>query len=165
MHSWVPLGCNNWSHLPGRRLSPPPPTDSRPNDFPTLPALPSNPEVFFFVQELWPEGQASGLHTCGSLQKCPQGTGASGLQPCLCLCFIPPAGIFQKAVYILAWCPDFCGCCQGSCLRGLALVPSGAYTCFRSFRTVNNQESLSSYHTHSRRQQTQEFNLSVKEAN
>lgn len=25
MHSWVPLGCNNWSHLPGRRLSPPPP--------------------------------------------------------------------------------------------------------------------------------------------
>lgn len=86
LHSWVPLGCNSWRDSAGRLPFPAHCTDSRPKHSPSL----SEPGVYLFVQELWPEGQASGWHTCWSLWKCPQGTETSGHKLCpLPLCLIP----------------------------------------------------------------------------
>lgn len=76
-------------------------------------------------------------------------------------------GVTQKGAHIPIWCPDFYGCCQGTLLHRPALVASGAYT-RGSHRIVTSGERVLKYLPPlpwpSKRQQTQELSLSVKEA-
>lgn len=78
LHSWVPWGCNNCRDSADRLSFPAHCADSRLKLIPSF----SEQEAYLFVQELWPEGQASGLHTYRSSWRCPQGTEASGHKLC-----------------------------------------------------------------------------------
>lgn len=128
LHSWVPWGCNNCRDSADRLSFPAHCTDSRLKLIPSF----SEQETYLFVQKLWPEGQASGLHTY-RLMEVPSGNRGQWTQtlPSPSASF-QPAGIFQKEVYTLVCCPDFCGFCPRTPLHCLVLETSAAYICFRS---------------------------------
>lgn len=77
----------------------------------------------------------------------------------------PHFAVFQKEACTLIWCLEFCGCCQGTPVRCLALRLTGwAHRC-RSHRAVTNRKTVLKQLLllgHSKRHETQEINLSKK---
>lgn len=115
------------------------------------------------MQQLWPEGRASGL---ARLHEPPEGLPGSGAQ---CTYFLhSPSGssgsLVSSRMELMPFArrPNCCSCCQGTPLHHLALVAGGT-DAHRSYGTVTNGEGVLKPRPplgHSKRQQAWELSLS-----